>query len=202
MMCSGRKYVAVLMCLAAGAIAWGAGGIERNMRAGFRMDEKASIQDWNEEVARLSEERLALIDDLKRSLSGERDLEKQGRLCFLLGEYRADSAVQDLCECMTLELHRSEEYKRLPLWGQFPAWEALVKIGVPATAAVIDKLAGNDDLLTRFLCVEFLRSVYGDEIGALLVEKAIEKEGDPRRKGNLEAGRGLPRIHRESLPDE
>ena len=182
------KFAVVLLCMTAAVIAWSAGGTEGTVSTRFRMDEDASIEQWDKEAERLSAERYEFLDDLIRHLRREEDVEKKGRICFLLGDYRAHGAVQDLSKHITLKVHVSgDPWTRIPLWGQYPAREALIKIGVRSTKWMLKNLATSEDAMTREHSVYVLREVYSPEIAKIVVQKAAEKEADPKRKRNLES---------------
>ena len=104
---------------------------------------------------------------------------------YLLGEMRARRAVVALADNIDLKAPRIDPKDRKGRWGEFPAQEALHKIGRPAAAEVIVRLRTEQNQLRRKLMVGVIRGVYGDDLGRLFVQNRLAKETDPMHKQNL-----------------
>ncbi|HBI46360.1 MAG TPA: hypothetical protein DDY78_26440 [Planctomycetales bacterium] len=104
---------------------------------------------------------------------------------YLLGELRASRAVWTLADNIDLKAPRIDPKFSIGRWGEFPAQEALHKIGVPAAAEVLRRLLTEQNELRRKLMVKVIRGVYGDDLGRLFVQNRLAKETDPMHKENL-----------------
>lgn len=104
---------------------------------------------------------------------------------YLLGELRAYRAVTTLAENIDMKAPRIDPKVRIGRWGEFPAQEALLKIGIPAAAEVFVRLRTEQNPLRRELMVRVIRGVYGDDLGRLFFQNRLAKENDPMHKQNL-----------------
>jgi len=93
----------------------------------------------------------------------------------------------DLLKIITLEnkIKPGAEYRRIPLWGQYPAYEALMKIGVPAIPRILKKLETESDLMAMRLEVSIIYYVYGKEITKIILNKALSKQTDTKKAKNI-----------------
>jgi hypothetical protein len=104
---------------------------------------------------------------------------------YLLGELRASRAVPTLADNIDLKAPRIDPKTSIGRWGEYPAQEALQKIGKPAAAEVLRRLLTEDKELRRKLMVGVIRGVYGDDLGRLFIKNRLAKETDPMHKDNL-----------------
>jgi HEAT repeat protein len=152
------------------------------------VDAASPVQEWENRAVALSEQRVNLIEDLIRQVRSVKDHDKLIRICFLLGEYRATEAVAELASRITLEDKERAKgrLRKLPLWGRYPAQEALVKIGTHATPNMLGILTTSDDELTRQLAAEVVRDVYGREVARVVIEQALAKQTDAQKRKRLD----------------
>ncbi|MCK4983618.1 MAG: HEAT repeat domain-containing protein [Victivallaceae bacterium] len=144
------------------------------------------IKELGKEVLRLTHERKNLIDSLIRQLRREKNLKKKIRICFLLGQYRASEATSDLLNIITLKNKDvPEEDTRFPLWGRYPAFEALGKIGMPSARLILAKLETESNTEAMRFEVILIRELYGKEIARIVLEKAIAKQKNKRKAENI-----------------
>jgi hypothetical protein len=156
--------------------------------------------EWKAEALRLTESRAQFVAELLRRLHSKSDPDKKSAVIFLLGEYRVSEASASLVGMIDVEGANgvdAGERKRLELWGKYPAYEALVKIGVPAVREVIVKLETATDTTTKNLGASVIRAVYGRDIGEVVLEKAAAKQTDEQKKENLKAASEIVRTGRE-----
>ena len=107
---------------------------------------------------------------------------------YLLGLKRYEGAVSSLSEQITLQDEKySELHNSLWFWDQYPALEALVRIGKPSTPAMVTNIEASDDKLVRELSLKAIRAIEGVEIAQFILERAIAKQENPAKKANLEA---------------
>jgi hypothetical protein len=152
------------------------------------LDKNNSVdKEWQNEAIRLSNERLKLINELIIRLRQERETELKVVTCYLLGEYRATEAVNDLLEVITLQssIEQDNEVNRLPLWGKYPAHEALIKIGIPAIPLILAKLETESNLLAMRLEVHVVHMVYGKELAKVVLGQAITLQMDDSKAKRL-----------------
>jgi HEAT repeat protein len=104
---------------------------------------------------------------------------------YLLGELRTPRAVSTLADNIDLKAPRIDLKTNIGRWGEYPAQEALHKIGVPAAAEILRRLLTEQDDLHRKLMVGVIRGVYGDDLGRLFIQNRLARETDPMHKQNL-----------------
>jgi hypothetical protein len=104
---------------------------------------------------------------------------------YLLGEMRAYRAVTTLAENIDMKAPRIDLKTRIGRWGEFPAQEALQKIGRSAAAEVFVRLRTEQNQLRRKLMVQVIRGVYGDDLGRLFFQNRLAKESDAKHRENL-----------------
>ncbi len=161
-----------------------------------RLTDGLSSRDSNvrkEAFDRLVAERKARISALLRVLKEaasdrrERLLPHRGSKLHLtmklLGELRAVEAIPSLIGLIEYEPLRKED---LPLALQFPAVQALIKIGRPSVDAVIEGLrTGAMSPQRSMLCTLVVVSVEGKAAGRVLLEGAVRDEKDAEGKAGL-----------------
>jgi hypothetical protein len=109
---------------------------------------------------------------------------------LLLGELRAISAIPI---CINNIGYKNKKYlvfdgELLPLDVEYPAVEALIKIGLPAVDPVIEKLGTYDkECQGRMNCVWIIKNVLGIYLGRCKLQRYIEKTTDETIKKNLQA---------------
>ncbi len=104
---------------------------------------------------------------------------------YLLGELRVVRAVGRLADNIDLKAPRIDPKIRKGRWGEFPAQEALNKIGIPAAVEVLVRLRTEQNQLRRELMIRVIRGVYGDDFGRRFIQNRLAKETDPMHKQNL-----------------
>jgi hypothetical protein len=112
---------------------------------------------------------------------------------LVLGEMRAVEAVDVLVEYIGFpELIAPGWATPHQIGGmgrgthRLPAVDALIKIGEPCLDAVMGKLAGTESGLAQKACLRVLRGLRDREYVIYMLEKAVEKEKDPKRIENLQ----------------
>ena len=110
---------------------------------------------------------------------------------YYLGLMRVESSAPILAREIGLEHNGSEEFVHVHISigsiPQYPAVEALVKIGNPSIPAVIKNLAESDDAQVRNLSLQVLYRIDGDkDISQLRLQKALAVEKDSQRQARLQ----------------
>ena len=144
---------------------------------------------------RLPKERREMIQDLISIIEKEPTEEKgvldnsQVVAAYLLGELRAEEAVKPLAKKIDVGAGEISERTLETMW---PCFGALKRIGKPASIKCLERLAAEDEKKVegqrigrreRFLMV--VRDVEGEEVAKFMLQRAIEKEKDAKRKANL-----------------
>ena len=144
---------------------------------------------------RLPEERREMIQDLISIIEKE-PTEIEGFLdnsqvvaAYLLGMLRAEEAVKPLADKIDLGAQFVLETTMETTW---PCFGALKRIGKPASLECLERLATQDgkkikdkNIGRRELFLMVVRYVEGEEVAKFMLQRAIEKEEDEKRKANL-----------------
>ena len=163
---------------------------------------KYSVDVWQKEVDKRMKEREAMVAFYVHELRSEKDPEKQMRICFLLGNFRANKAAPALADVIDLHNPDFSDAPRggLPMYGPYPAVSALVRIGLPAIRTMIERLETEQDNTKRHLEVSVIREIcgeiYGIELTTSVLEKAAAEQTDPDKKANLNEAVELSKQHR------
>jgi len=147
---------------------------------------------------RLPKERREMIQDLifiieKEPTGDKRFLDgAQVVAAYLLGELRAEEAVKPLANKIDVRALFSYEVTM----GH--CFDALVRIGKPASLECLQRLAVEDEkkvegqiIGRRELFLMVVRDVEGEEVAKFMLQRAIEKEEDEKRKANLSSALDL-----------
>jgi hypothetical protein len=129
--------------------------------------------------------------DLTALLSEKEELETRCAAACLLGCYRVAAAADALAGCIGLTWVPGKEYKRLPIWSEHPAVDALVSIGNPSVPAVLKRIRESDDAIVIELSARVIRSVEGSDLAVFILTREIEKEGSAEVKARLQKALAL-----------
>ena len=143
-------------------------------------------------------EKVELIDDvgknlrlLQKALSNQLIIGNNEAKCYaayFIGEYRFSQSANNLAQVIALHEDFLRPNGRIWVWGQYPAMEALIKIGNPSIPAVIRNLAESDDAKVRELSLKVLYHIEGDkDIVQLRLQKALRTETDLQKQARLQA---------------
>ncbi len=104
----------------------------------------------------------------------------------ILGELRAARSVPLLVDHLRFSITRGPVSPRPPVLKDFPAAEALVKIGLPSVQRVLDqyKIRGHE-VGFRFLTARIIRDVLGKDLAKRYLENSLAAEGDLVKKDRL-----------------
>jgi len=108
---------------------------------------------------------------------------------YYLGEMRFPEAAKDLAEKIAFRFNAGKyPYYNFPNVPDYPAMEALIKIGNPSISAVIRNLAESDDAKVRELSLQVIERIDNDkDISALRLQKAIKAETNSQKQARLQA---------------
>jgi hypothetical protein len=109
---------------------------------------------------------------------------------YLLGELhpRDISSIDALAKSIDFVASRRDIGITIGRWGEYPAQEALAKIGMPAVYVILQVyLPTENNQLRRQLMCGVLQGVLGKDLGAIAVKQRIDKESEPIKRENLQA---------------
>lgn len=173
--------IAFLTSLAANAIV-----LTKDFRISIPDFTAASEKEGDEAANQVLESYQNVTGELIRQVADRNSSANAKTLAaYVLGQLRAERAVTTLAANIDLKAPRIDPKDRKGRWGEFPAQEALHKIGIPAAAEVMARLRTEENELRRKLMVKVIRGVYGDDLGRRFVQNRITKETDPMHKQNL-----------------
>jgi hypothetical protein len=108
---------------------------------------------------------------------------------WLLGSLRPNdtNSVEVLIKYIDLRASRFDPKTRIRRWGDYPAEEALIKIGEPTVNPLLSYLPNEINGLRRHLMCEVLRRVEGKENAQGQIKQRLAAESDLTRQANLKA---------------
>ncbi|MBA3684684.1 MAG: hypothetical protein H0W72_05520 [Planctomycetes bacterium] len=138
----------------------------------------------------LAFERQRVFEVLIRSLDAA-NTEARLHAAFLLGQWRLDQAAPHLARQITLRDEHVGERGLLEqkdaavwFWGEYPAQEALIRLGKAAVPSLIELLGRSDDEDTRRLAAAALSAIEGP-LARTVLALAARDELDPPRRDRL-----------------
>jgi hypothetical protein len=147
-----------------------------------------TVQEMEKVVNRILKKNKRLITGLIQQLR-EEQLSNEGKVyaVYLLGNLRAYAAVDRLIANIDLKASSVDPKTRIGRWGPYPAQGALVKIGKPASSAVLESLSKEKDALRRKLMCAVLVDVEGKEISQIRIRKKLKTEPYPEKQSLLKS---------------
>ncbi len=108
---------------------------------------------------------------------------------YYLGIMRDPEAVEILASNVTLEFNPMKVPNfAYPILPQYPAMDALIKIGSPASPVLIGKLSESSDKSMREMLMKSLCQIDVDkDITRFRLEKALKAEKDSKRQARLQS---------------
>jgi len=134
----------------------------------------------------VDEQRDELLTVLIRHLNTATTASTKTATIYLIGRHRLLNGVRELIKQIDFESESQSHGSPLPLWGQYPAMEALIHIGQPAVSAAVELLGKEMNDLRRDLAVKVVHYVEDAEIAKFILTRAHAAETDPNRKANLQ----------------
>jgi hypothetical protein len=132
-------------------------------------------------LGKASEEKINLENEIVESLKSNQPHEKMAAI-FLSGIYRVPEAAPQLARMIDFRDPQLEDDRKMSLWDQYPAAQALASIGIPAVSHMVGNLATGDDVNVRELSARVLRVVLGRDLAREAVRLAIEKNRGDQKK--------------------
>ncbi len=128
-----------------------------------------------------------LVAGLVQQIKDEKGGSPDGKLhaIYVLGELRAAAATLPLISLIATEAIYQDMKSKRARWGQYPAAEALVKIGNPVIQPVLNQLAQEPDQKRKDLLCSVIVQVEGKDVAAparLRAAIAEEKGGTVEKR--------------------
>ncbi len=136
-------------------------------------------------LSEVDQQRAELLGVLLRHLGTSKSPDVQAAAIYLIGRHRLSDGARDLVRWIDFAPPQPNQRGPEPLWETYPAMEALIAIGRPSVAPVIELLATNGDALKHDLGVKVLRYAEDAGVAAFILERAIRSEGDSQRQTRL-----------------
>jgi hypothetical protein len=151
---------------------------------------KASVEEWDQEVSRVVEERSQQVDSFLAALAEASDAKVKARICYVLGVLRDERAVPHLIREIALQDVQDTELGgpgRLRRWGTYPARDGLVAIGYAAAAEAVTQLETEQNELRAQLLASVIRRVVGEDVSLHLLQARSEKVTEKAKKDRLQS---------------
>jgi hypothetical protein len=136
-------------------------------------------------LSEVDEQRVELLGVLLRHLGTTRSPDVQAAAIYLIGRHRLSDGARELVRWIDFAPPPPDRRGPEPLWEKYPAMEALIAIGRPSVAPVIELLASDGDPLKQDLAVKVLRYAEDAGVASFILERAIRSESDSLRQTRL-----------------
>lgn len=141
-------------------------------------------------------DRLALLNDLARERQrlegqlltwlGSSSPDVQMSAAYLLGKYRMTEGLHYLVPMIGLRNPDvTKPSHQLPIFGEYPVYAAVVRIGPPALPQLMKHIAEDDEQERRRLCALAVHGIYGKKIAIVILGSAETEATDPEVKARF-----------------
>jgi len=157
------------------------------------LDERSRIKL----VSQVDDQRNQLLNILVKYIDTSPSTNVRAAAIYIIGRHRLSEAAPELIQHIDFDAGEAPRSGSLPLWGRFPAAEALITIGLPSVAPAIELLASDANELRRDLATKVIRYVEGYDVSKFILDRAFSAETGANRKARLaEAVARLERLPR------
>jgi hypothetical protein len=154
--------------------------------------ENVQQEDVDDTVNATTEAYNAAIGNLVSQLNGVKTNDDTTYAIYLLGALRARAAVWGLVKIIDFKAEHIDVKLRIARWGEYPAQEALSKIGSPSAPVVLEALGKEDNELRQKLMLMVLRDCYGKDVADFVLQKAAQS-APPEAKARYEKASAVMR---------
>lgn len=109
---------------------------------------------------------------------------QRGSACFVLGKLRTTDQTAITALIAVIDEHFITRIKRIPFGLMNPA-SALIAIGKPAVAPVLDELANTEDKQKTASLRRVLEAIEGIDCALIRVQAHVDKEANPKKNARL-----------------
>lgn len=189
------KAVLVTTLIVSMAVVLGAGRVKEssiNYLSGMTSENYVDREQAARAILQSRRETIRELEEIVRTfISDEGRKGTVKTAVVLLGKLRSVESVPLLAENLTLYVFYKDRKSTQSPEDAFPCVGALIEIGKPAIPEMLRNIQTSNDKKVRELSTRVIRYVEGPEIGRIVIEKAIEKQTDSRKKARLEAALSL-----------
>jgi len=137
-------------------------------------------------ISEVDQQRSELLGALLKQLGTSPSPNVKAAAIYMIGRHRLVEGVRDLLARIDFEPPRPPGRAGAePLWEKYPAMEALITIGRPSIAPVIDMLASDENPLRRDLGVKVIRYAEDAGVARFLLDRSLASERDRVRQSRL-----------------
>ena len=119
------------------------------------------------------------------------DRELRGNACYLLARIRTKDSARRAIKALIAAIDEDFLPLRMPdiPFGILNPPDALIAIGKPAVAPVLDELVKTEEDAAKRIgkLRSVLRAIEGDDCALIRIQARIDKEADPKKKARLKA---------------
>jgi hypothetical protein len=138
-----------------------------------RLEQARSAEEMDRLARSAAEQRDLFAGRLIMLLRTSNSIDLKVRACYLVGEFRAERAVNEVIKNIGLTVERGDT-DRIPLWSRHPCVDALAYIGKPAERTLLQFIAGNDKKELQALALEALVYINGFKHTPSILEDALQ----------------------------
>jgi len=154
----------------------------------MRSDNQAERETASQAILEKRTRTIGDLEKIVREFVGDETRKGTAKTAIvLLGKLRATEAVPLLADNINVYVFYKSTKRTQSPEDAFPCVGALTGIGKPSIPAMINNLATSEVEKVRELSARVIRNVEGTEIGRIVLEKAIEEQGDRGKKARLTA---------------
>lgn len=146
-------------------------GLSSIVRSALQLEPKKQKEELVELTQDFNAMEEALIVELNKATSNE----QKSAVVYLMGFYRSETCVRELARHVAMKYESGEPVGKLPLWGKYPAVEALTRVGKPANWHMLRNIETGTDIEFRRLSTEVILKSEGPEVARLIIELEMKK---------------------------
>ena len=146
--------------------------VEKLATLADKLEQAKSVEEMDRLARSAAEQRALFVGRVSMLLMTSSSIDVKARACYLLGEFRAERAVNEVIKNIGLDMGARDSAK-IPLWSQYPCVDALSDIGKPAERLLIGFIASNDKKNLRELALRALVYINGFKHVPSILEDAL-----------------------------
>ena len=151
-------------------------GQEKDLVAlGIRLGEASSAKEMDVLARSAAEQRSLFVGRLIKLLQTSGSKDAKIRACYLLGEFRAERAVDEVLKHIDLKAEAQEDAGKISLWSLYPCVDALSHIGKPAEKAILELISTSDKKESRDLALRALVHIEGRKVARVILEEQLSR---------------------------
>jgi hypothetical protein len=154
---------------------------------GDKLTRASSIAEMDSIARSIARTRQDFIEQMVEVLRSSKSNEEKIRACYLLGEFRAETAVDEVTKHIDLTAGEPGDSNKIHLWSRHPCLDALAYIGKPSERSLINLISGSEKKEIQDLAVQGLIYIAGGKCAASLLDEAIDSAANETEKARIRA---------------